>query len=192
MHELGAARVAFETITPSVRLVLCGSGPDVVPVVRLAAQLGWDVAVVDHRPAVHARPERFAGARVVECADARRRGAAVRLGPRTAVVVMSHHFARDGDYLEAALGAGVAYVGVLGPRARTERLLGELAARGAPPPPGARLYGPVGLDLGGDGPDAIALAIIAEVAAVSAGRSGGHLRDRGAPIYAAGGVTSDG
>lgn len=185
VREYGAVRVAFEVVAPSVRLVVCGSGPDAVPVARLAAQLGWDVTVVDHRPPVHARPERFPGARVVECADALRLADAVALTPRTAVVVMSHHFGRDAEYLQAALGAEVAYVGALGPRARTERMLAELAACGAPAAPGARLFGPVGLDLGGDGPEAIALAIVAEVAAVAAGRGGGHLRDRRAPIYAA-------
>ena len=72
-------------------------------------------------------------------------------------------------------------MGVLGPRTRTERLLAELAARGAAAAPGDRLFGPVGLDLGGEGPDAIALAIVAEVAAVASGRPGGHLRDRQTP-----------
>jgi xanthine/CO dehydrogenase XdhC/CoxF family maturation factor len=177
------ARVAFEVVAPSVRLVVCGSGADAVPVARLGVQLGWEVTVVDHRPAVHARPDRFAGARVAECADALRLADAVPLTPRTAVVVMSHHFGRDADYLAAAAAAGVAYVGLLGPRVRTERLLAALDARGAAAPALARLFGPVGLDLGGEGPEAIALAVVAEVAAVAAGRGGGHLRDRAGPIY---------
>jgi xanthine/CO dehydrogenase XdhC/CoxF family maturation factor len=102
---------------------------------------------------------------------------------------MSHHFARATDYVQALLAAGVAYVGVLGPRSRTDRVLTELAARGAVPEAraahGARLYGPVGLDVGGDGPEAIALAVIAEVSAVASGRGGGHLRDRSAPLHGA-------
>lgn len=180
-HE--GATVAFETIVPTVRLVVCGSGPDVLPVVRLAAELGWATTVVDHRPAAHGHAERFPGARVVACPEPRALGAAVALDPRTAAVVMSHHFGRDGGYLEALLAAGVSYVGVLGPRARTERLLAELAAQGVAPTPGARLYAPIGLDLGGDGPAAIALAVVAEVAAVVHGRGGGHLRDRGGALH---------
>jgi xanthine/CO dehydrogenase XdhC/CoxF family maturation factor len=133
----------------------------------------------------HARAARFPDARVDAGGAARQLADAVALTPRTAVVVMSHHFARDAEYLEAALGAEVGYVGVLGPRARLERMLAELAARGAAAQPGERLYGPVGLDLGGDGPEAIALAVVAEVAAVSAGRAGGHLRDRSAPLHGA-------
>ena len=181
----GACDVAFELVRPVTRLVVCGSGPDAVPVVRLATQLGWDVTVVDHRPVAHARPERFAGATLVECADASRLGASVALTTRTAVVVMSHHFGRDTAYVGALLATGVAYVGVLGPRSRTDRMLAELATRGLLPDAiGERLYGPVGLDLGGDGPEAIALAIVSEVAAVTAGRTGGSLRDRAAPLHA--------
>ncbi|MGZ8455278.1 MAG: XdhC family protein [Gemmatirosa sp.] len=176
--------VAFERVSPATRLVVCGSGPDAVPVVRLATQLGWDVTAVDHRPVAHARPERFPGARVVESADPAQLRSAVALTPRTAVVVMSHHFGRDTAYVGALLAAEVAYIGVLGPRSRMDRMLAELATRGiVPDAVGERLYGPVGLDLGGDGPEAIALAIVAEVAAVTGGRTGGSLREREAPLH---------
>jgi len=184
VQQLGAVHVAFERVTPAVRLVVCGSGPDAVPVARLATALGWDVTVVDHRPVAHARAERFPDARVAECADPARLADAVALTPHTAAVVMSHHFGRDTDYVHALLDAGVAYVGVLGPRARADRMLAELAACGAAPASaGNRLFGPVGLDVGGDGPEAIALAIVAEVAAVTSGRGGGHLRDAHAAMH---------
>jgi xanthine dehydrogenase accessory factor len=142
------------------------------------------VTVVDHRPVAHAHPERFAGARVVECADSLRLAESVALTPRTAAVVMSHHFARDTDYVEALLASPAAYVGVLGPRSRTERMLADLAARGVGSPSGDRLHGPIGLDVGGDGREAIALAIVAEVSAVMHGRAGGHLRDRQGSLHA--------
>jgi xanthine dehydrogenase accessory factor len=98
---------------------------------------------------------------------------------------MSHHYARDLEYVRSLLNGGVAYVGILGPRGRTERMFAEIAAasdrvslerRGT-------VFGPIGLDVGGDGPDAIALAIISEVSAVMNGREGGHLRDRNAPLH---------
>ncbi|AHG89702.1 XshC-Cox1-family protein [Gemmatirosa kalamazoonensis] len=178
----GGVEVAFEIVQPTVKLVVCGSGPDVVPVVRLATELGWDVTVVDHRPVEHARSERFPGARVVQCADPALLADVVPLGARTAAVVMSHHFARDTEYVRALSVTAAGYVGVLGPSARTERMLAELAARGATVA-GDRLFGPVGLDLGGDGPEAIALAIVAEAAASMHGRAGGHLRDRVATLH---------
>ena len=109
---------------------------------------------------------------------------AVALTERTAAVVMSHHFARDAEYVKALITAGVAYVGVLGPRPRTERMLAELAARGEEIPSGAAtLFGPVGLDIGGDGPEAIALAIVSEVSAVLHGRTAAHLRDARAALH---------
>lgn len=185
---LAGVQVACEVIAPAVRLVVCGSGPDVAPVVALASRLGWDVTVVDHRPAAAARPERLPGARVVACDAARRLADALPLGPHTAAVVMSHHFARDTDYVAALLEAGAGYVGVLGPRARTGRMLAELAARGQHVPAhapgiGGPLHAPVGLDVGGDGPEAIALAVVAEVSAVVHGRAGGSLRDRAAALH---------
>jgi xanthine/CO dehydrogenase XdhC/CoxF family maturation factor len=186
VSEIGAVEVAFEVVMPAVRLLVCGTGPDAAPVARFASQLGWDVTVVDHRPVTDAHSAHFPGARVVECAEALRLADVVPLNSRTTAVVMSHHFPRDRDYVQALLAADVAYVGVLGPRARTERMLADLTAvNGTAPVVSERFFAPVGLDLGGEGPDAIALAIISQVSAVASGRTGGHLRDRRAPLHAA-------
>jgi xanthine dehydrogenase accessory factor len=184
VREIGAVEVAFEVVMPAVRLIVCGTGPDAAPVARFASQLGWDVTVVDHRPLTNAHSSRFPGARVVECAEGLRLAEALPLTPRSTAVVMSHHLTHDRDYLQALLAASVAYVGVLGPRARTERMLAEITlANGTAPTIGDRFFAPVGLDLGGEGPDAIALAIISQVSAVTSGRAGGHLRDRRAPLH---------
>lgn len=184
--EIGGAEVAFEVVTPSVRLVVCGSGPDALPVAAFAANLGWDVTVVDHRPLTPAHVARFSGAKVVYCEDALDLRDKVSITRRTAAVVVSHHFERDRNYLESLLGSEAAYIGMLGPRARTERMLSDLSGRGVNRADGdGRLYAPVGMDIGGDGPDAIALAIIAEVSAIMSKRSGMHLRDKRGPLHAA-------
>lgn len=184
VREIGSVEVAFEVVIPAIRLIVCGSGPDAAPVARLASQLGWDVTVVDHRPVTPAHAARFPGARVVECQEALRLAEAVPLTSRCGAVVMSHHFTRDRDYVAALVAAGVAYLGVLGPRARTERMLAELRdGNGASPEIGDRLFAPVGLDIGGEGPDAIALSIVAQVAAVMSARGAGHLRDRRASLH---------
>ena len=185
VREIGAIEVAFEVVMPAVRLIVCGTGPDAAPVARFASQLGWDVTVVDHRPLTNAHSSRFPGARVVECAEALRLAEVVMLTPRSAAVVMSHNLTRDRDYVHALLEATVAYLGVLGPRPRTERMLAELTAEdGTPMTIGDRLFAPVGMDIGGEGPDAIALSIISQISAVTSGRAGGHLRDRRAPLHA--------
>ena len=184
VREFGGVEVAYEVVTPAVPLVICGSGPDVVPLARFASEIGWNTTVVDHRPVAASHTERYHGARAVECAEAAKLSEAVTLTPRTAAVVMSHNLGRDTGYVQSLLDAGVAYVGVLGPRARTERILSDLAARNSEPLKNSeRLFAPVGMDIGGDGPDAIALAVITEISAVINGRSGGHLRDKKGSLH---------
>ena len=183
IREYEGTSIAFEVVAPAIRLVVCGSGPDVVPLVRFASELGWNLTVVDHRPIVDAHPERFQGALVVECADPEHLAETVALTRHTAAVVMSHHYARDLQYLRALLASDAAYIGMLGPRARTERMLADINSSGERITLGERLYAPVGLDIGGDGPDGIALSIIAEVSAVLNDGNGGHLRDRKGSLH---------
>ena len=187
VREFGGIEIAYEVVTPAVPLVICGSGPDVVPIARLASELGWTVTVVDHRPVDESHASRYPGARVVETQDASKLGEAVKLTERTAAVVMSHNLARDTNYVRALLEGNVAYIGVLGPRGRTERMMSDLSSGSTEPIENVdRLFAPVGMDIGGDGPDAIALAIIAEISAVMNNRAGGHLRDRKGSLHAEG------
>lgn len=181
VQEYGGVTVAFESVQPAVRLVICGSGPDVIPLVRFADELGWYLTVADHRPVTDQHAARFQGALVAECAEARNLADSVPLTVATAAVVMSHHFERDLDYLRALLDSDVAYIGMLGPRARTERMIAAFRAQGKNYSGIERLYSPVGMDIGGDGPDAIALSVIAEVAAVMGGRPGAPSGSERAP-----------
>jgi xanthine/CO dehydrogenase XdhC/CoxF family maturation factor len=184
VRDFSGVEVAYEVVSPAIPLVICGGGPDVQPIARIAADLGWNVTIVDHRPVTESHATRYPGAHVTECADADKLAECVTLTARMAGVVMSHNLPRDTAYVQSFLGAGVAYIGVLGPRARTERMLADLAARaGGEIPNGDRMFAPVGMDLGSDGPDAIALAIIAEISAVMNKRDGGHLRDRSGPLH---------
>lgn len=175
--------LAIEEVAPPLRLVVFGAGPDAGPVVRLAQDLGWETHVADGRPA-YARAEAFPGARVV-CAPADEAVASVGVDADTFALVMTHHYLHDRALLASLLPGPAAYIGLLGPKARADDLLADLEAQGAGPEDGAdaRLHAPAGLDLGGEGPEAIALALIAEVQAYAAGRSGGWLRDRKGPIH---------
>ena len=184
VREIGAVEVAYEVVTPALPLIICGSGPDVVPLARVASELGWNVTVIDHRPVTDAHTNRYPGAHAVECADAAKLAECVAITPRTAAVVMSHHIARDSAYVKALVDADAAYVGVLGPRGRTEKMLADLDSKPSDPLNNKhRIYAPVGLDIGGEGPDAIALAIIAEISAAINKKSGGHLRDKKGPLH---------
>ena len=161
--------IFVNTIASPPHLLLLGGGPDARPVAELAVFLGWRVTVVDHRPA-YLDPARFpVGTTLVEtqAADVAEK---VTLDDFSAAIVMSHHLDSDLQYLRALAATSVPYVGLLGPAARREKLLGEL---GDPVPSlRARLRAPVGLDIGGRAPESIALSIIGEVHAVLEGRGG--------------------
>lgn len=172
--------VLHEVLAPPIALTVCGAGTDAVPLVRLAVGLGWRVTVSDHRPD-YARPDRFAGAAVV-LLDRDVPAVEHRASQACdAAVVMSHNYERDLLQLRALLVSGVPYIGVLGPRRRTERMLADIGVSDAE---AARVHAPVGLDIGAETPDEIALAIVAEVQAAQTGRDGGPLRERAGGIHA--------
>lgn len=150
-------------LEPPLQLLICGSGPDAEPLHDFARRLGWQVTLVDHR-AAYLRTERFTGARQLQQVDLDHWTAALVLDDYDAAVVMSHHLVADRNYLQGLAASGIPYVGLLGPPARRERLLSELGAAAEQLKP--RLHAPVGLDIGGRTPEAIALSIVAEIQSV--------------------------
>ena len=159
----------LQHLGPRPHLLVCGAGPDAVPVAAGAIALGWKVTVVDHRPA-YAVAERFPGATVVQ-SDAHNLGSAVDLERCHAAVVMSHHLASDTSYLrEIAKPGSPGYVGLLGPRSRREHIANELGEAMIALNP--RLHSPVGLSIGAVTPEGIALAIVSQIHGWLAGRHG--------------------
>jgi xanthine dehydrogenase accessory factor len=181
----GSARVFIEVIEPPLRLLICGAGHDAIPLVAAASALGWRVDVADDRESLLS-PERFPGARRFVHSDPGKIDEGGEIDKRTFVVVMSHNYLRDRDYLRSLLDSNAAYVGMLGPRARLQRLLDDLASDGGEvhSRQGVRLHGPAGLDLGAEGPEEIAAAIVGEVLAVKRDRAAGFLKDRSTSIHA--------
>jgi len=172
-----AAEVFIEALLPPVSLVVFGAGPDALPVVELARELGWRTEVVDPqaRPATRSR---FALADKVTLSRPEDVSAQVSITSRTITLLMSHNYSHDREMLGFLLSSPARYIGVMGPGRRTERMLGELGAGRAA---ADRLHAPAGLDIGANGPREIALSIIAEMRAVLDGRCGGMLREcRGA------------
>jgi xanthine dehydrogenase accessory factor len=177
-------RAFLEVLAPPPRLLVCGAGHDAIALVRSAGRLGWRVEVIDDREAF-LKPHRFPEATRFVMTEPIDSAEAAGMDDRTFVVVMSHNFLRDKDYLRSFLGTSARYIGMLGPGARLERLLAELEREGYQPDPSdlSVVHGPAGLDLGGDGPEEVAWAIVAEVLAVWNGRQGGFLKDRTGPIH---------
>jgi xanthine/CO dehydrogenase XdhC/CoxF family maturation factor len=181
----GGVRAFVEVLEPPVRLVICGAGHDAIPLVRAASVLGWSAVVVDDREAFLTLDRFPQAAGLVHVGSPDEAATAAAVDGRTFVVVMTHNFLRDKAYLRSLLGSPAAYVGMLGPAARTQRLLMELADEGVDVEPvrGERIHGPAGLDLGSEGPEEIAQSILAEIVAVRRGRHGGFLRERPGPIH---------
>lgn len=178
-------RAFVEVLEPPLRLLVCGAGHDAIPLVQEAELLGWHTLVVDDRPAF-LNEDRFPGAAGFVPVELPEQASLVApVDERTCVIVMTHNFLRDKAYLRSFLASPAHYIGVLGPAARTQRLLMELVEEGIAigESERGRIHGPAGLDLGSEGPEEIAQSILAEIVAVSRGREAGFLRDRRGPIH---------
>ncbi len=191
----GTIQVFLEHVAPPNRLVIFGAGHDAQPLVSMAKMQGWHVSVIDSRPHF-ARKERFMDADHVRCIDLKSvdlkdTAALTELTSLTngaAVAIMSHSLAQDRHWLKHMLLNPPRYIGQLGPRYRTERLVAEIQ-QSLPDPSQIdqgleTLHYPIGLDIGGDTPEAIALAIMAEITAVMNQRSGKMLKQRDLSIHA--------
>jgi xanthine/CO dehydrogenase XdhC/CoxF family maturation factor len=181
--EAGASYFV-EYAPPPVSLTLFGAGEDARPLAALAAELGWQVRVVDPR-AAFATADRFPQADTVQVA-APENAATLPFDAWSVAVIMTHHYRFDLPLLRALLPRTLPYLGLLGPRLRAERLLSDLRKEGMAPTADmlARLHAPVGLDLGAGTPEAVALCIIAEIQSVLSGRDARPLRERTQPINA--------
>ena len=184
----GSGESAVETLVEVVKaprpLVIFGNGQDAVPLVRLAAELGFHTTLVANRP-TGVPQDAFAEADVRLTATPETAAGRVPLGQDAAAIVMTHNLLHDRGFLRLALQSGCAYVGALGPRLRTEQMLAELAQGGFAPTEEQRqrLHSPTGLDVGAEQSEEIALAILGEVLAAFSGREGAPLRRRAGPIH---------
>ena len=177
-------REASDDFETPVAVLLFGAGADAVPFVRIASELGWQVTVHDHRPGFLTE-ERFPSAQKLVLQIVDEPPGDIVADDRTAAVIMTHNYARDRFILPAVLNSDAFYIGALGPKTRTNQLLNEVAVNGEifSDEQLSRLFAPVGLDIGADTPESIALSIIGEIQSVLKTRVGGHLRDRKGSIY---------
>jgi len=164
--------VLYAPVSTVPSLLVLGAGLDSVPVVNMAAELGWLVTVADHRPA-YLEKGVFSQADQVMLVDPQVLDVELDLSKFDAVIIMSHHLATDKIYLKKVSTIKAAYLGVLGPEARRDRMLDELGDVGEGLK--GRIKGPVGLDIGADSPESIALALLAEIQATLNGGTGGIL-----------------
>ncbi|GIN22345.1 XdhC family protein [Siminovitchia fordii] len=169
--------VFIDVYTPPAQLVIFGAGHDAIPVAKYAVSLGWKTIVVDPRPFYNSE-DRFPGAERI-LADTSNFKEEVQIGGHTYVIVMNHHIERDRETLKFVMPSSAAYIGVLGPRKRRVRMLEAIKEEGIrfTEKQIKRMHSPIGLDIGSETPEEIAISIMAEIIAVQKGHEGGFLQD---------------
>lgn len=171
--------VYIESMVPPAPLIVIGADPDAVPIVKFGKLLGFHVILVDHREDF-ANESKYPEADQIILANEFEIEDKVPFTERSFVIIKTHNYLKDKEILKQTLKSSARYVGQLGPKERTQDLLKDLAKEGIQfsQQELAKLYGPIGLDLGAETPEQIAVSILAEILAVKNGRAGGFLREQ--------------
>ncbi len=169
----------IELVKPPVELIIAGAGNDAFPLVQIASVLGWHVTVVDGRK-THANTKRFLAVKEIIVAKPAEALQQISIHEQTVVVLMSHNYNYDLGMLRLLINTDFNYIGVLGPKKKLEKMLNELTQEGIDITETQRqkIYGPVGLDIGAETAEEIALSIITEIKAVQAKKDGATLRNK--------------
>jgi xanthine dehydrogenase accessory factor len=175
-----------EHIKPLISLVIIGAGNDAIPLTKIAAVLGWDITVIDGRNN-YAVPERFPSAKKVIVAKPENVLSHLELNEWTAFVLMTHNYNYEVALLKESLPLSLPYIGILGPKKKLERMLAEVEDGGTKISKEQlnNIYGPVGLDIGSESSEEIALSIVSEIKAVLSSRKGYSLKYKPVPIHSA-------
>jgi xanthine dehydrogenase accessory factor len=174
----------IEWMKPPVELVIAGAGNDAFPLVQMANLLGWKILLTDGRKS-YANAQRFPTAKNIIVAKPAEAIRQINITAQTVFVLMSHNYNYDLAMLQQLIQIPCSYIGILWPKKKLEKMLQELESQGIAITDAdkEKIYGPVGLDIGAETPEEIALSIIAEIKTVLEKRSGGMLRQKTNPIH---------
>jgi xanthine dehydrogenase accessory factor len=182
----GTFGVFFEKIEPPTKLVIFGAGDDAVPLASFASVLGLAHSIVDHRPGLMSE-ERFPAAEQLMRLRPEQYPLRLSIDQFTACVVMHHNYDSDKEVVRFLLeGSATPYIGVLGPKRRSMRILSEIRHDRSSDVIDSRrssLFAPVGLDIGAETPEEIALSIVAEITTYFKNKAAHLLRDKDGPIH---------
>ena len=170
----------IEYTAPPIALIIAGAGNDAQPLAAMANLLGWQTTIADGRP-THATQQRFTTADQIIVSKPEHLLSQLKIDEQTAFVLMTHNYNYDLALLNELLKLKVNYIGVLGPKKKLHRMLDELNID--PNTDLSNVYGPVGLDLGAETAEEIALSISSEIKTVFSGASVKSLKDKAAPIH---------
>ncbi len=182
--ETNSLTAFIEFIKPAVSLVIIGAGNDVIPLVDMAAILGWEATVVDGR-ANYAKTERFPSACRVLVSKPEDVLKQITIDEQTVFALMTHNYNYDMAMLKELVSRNVSYIGLLGPKKKLDRIIGELKENGLnlTAQQLSTIHGPVGLDIGAETSEEIALSVIAEIKAVLSNKQGQQLKNTSEAIH---------
>lgn len=179
----GHAELLLEYVPPKTSLLIIGAGEDAQPVVDSAKRLGWSVTVIDHRPA-YLTSDRFPQADNLLLARPESYSDLLAPDPWTVSVVMTHNWHHDAAAVAALSHFDLPYIGLIGSAARSEKIMASLESlNGSRAASDHAFYYPAGLDVGAQGPEEIALAVVSEIQAVLSAKPGGSLKHKQRKIH---------
>lgn len=167
----------IEFVKPVISIVIFGAGNDVLPLVSLCYLLGWQTTIIDGRRS-HATKERFANAGNIFISDAESALENVKIDEQTFFIVMTHNYNYDIEILRQLSQIDCRYIGILGPKKKLHRMFDELSGKGTffYESQKEKIFSPIGLDLGAETSEEIALSIVAEIQAFIANKNAQPLR----------------
>ena len=176
--------VLYQFIPPSTQLVIVGAGNDAQPLAEMAFLLGWDIVIIDGRP-VYATKSRFPKASKISLTKPAEILSAVNIDEQTAVILMTHNYNYDLAALEQLINTNCKYIGALGPKKKLHKMFNDLNDKGIiiSKEMMNSIYGPVGLDIGAETSEEIALSVLSEIKAVFSQREGSSLKERTTEIH---------
>ncbi len=179
-----AQNVFIQFLSPPINLIIVGAGNDVLPLVTIAQILGWDITIVDGR-ITHANQQRFPMVKNIIVTKPENIAAFLNIDNWTVALLMTHNYNYDLAVLKQIYNKGMLYLGVLGPKLKMQRMYDDLLKDGLEMSntDRAAIYAPIGLDIGAETAEEIALSAVAEIKAVLMGKNAAFLRNKALPIH---------
>ncbi|HEY4195008.1 MAG TPA: XdhC family protein [Mucilaginibacter sp.] len=176
--------VFFSFIKPVIQLIVAGAGNDVIPLAEIAETMGWNTVIADGR-SDRATLQRFPRAQKILVTKPKQLLDQIPVDEQTVFVLMTHNYNYDLELLKLLIGVDTDYIGLLGPKKKMQRMLDELREQGIEinSEQQEKIHGPVGLDIGAETAEEIALSIAAEIKAVLSARNGQSLKIENGPIH---------
>jgi xanthine dehydrogenase accessory factor len=173
--------VLYESIRPVVQLFLFGAGNDTIPLTKMAAILGWQIQLIDGRKN-HATKQRFPDATSIITGSPQEVVQNLRPDSNSVALLMTHNFEYELEVLNQIIPFNLPYIGILGPKKKTERLISILSEKGNKIFTD-NIFAPTGLNIGAEGSEEIALSVLAEIKAVMNKKNPIFLKDKSGPIH---------